>query len=157
MIRDRVRDEAIAIAKAWSHPTVELRHVLWGLVRVLGAAAPAEVPLATVKAFLEPAGSSYETPLVSPAAEAAILAIEDEESAVAAVLDLAKRLGPGGADAVPPPIDATPTAGAAPDRRRGGRPGRGDRRDRGDRHGPLDHPGRRQGDDRRRSSPSSTR
>ena len=114
MIRDRVRDEAIAIAKAWSHPTVELRHVLWGLVRVLGAAAPAEVPLATVKAFLEPAGSSYETPLVSPAAEAAILAIEDEESAVAAVLDLAKRLGPGGADAVPPPGDASPAEGAAP-------------------------------------------
>jgi hypothetical protein len=114
VIRDRVRDEAIAIAKAWSHPTVELRHVLWGLVRVLGAAAPAEVQLATVKAFLEPAGSSYETPLVSPAAEAAILAIDDEASAVAAVLDLAKRLGPGGADAVPPPIDPTPTAGPTP-------------------------------------------
>ena len=57
MIRDRVRDEAIAIAKAYSHPTVELRHVLWGLVYVLGPAAPPEVPLATAKSYLDPAGT----------------------------------------------------------------------------------------------------
>jgi len=99
VIRDRVRDEAVAVAKAWSHPTVELRHVLWALIHVLGPAAPAEVSLATVKGYLEPAGSSYMTPVVSPPAEAALAAIDTEASAVAAVLELAKRLGPGGADA----------------------------------------------------------
>ena len=70
MIRDRVRDEAIAVAKAYSHPQVELRHVLWGLVRVLDDEAPAEVPIATCKAFLEPAGQAYATPTVTAEAEA---------------------------------------------------------------------------------------
>ncbi len=99
MIRDRVRDEAIAIAKAYSHPQVELRHVLWGLVRVLDDDAPAEVPIATCKAFLEPAGEAWATPTVTPEAEAELATIDDVADAKAAVLDLAKRLGPGGADA----------------------------------------------------------
>ena len=99
MIRDRVRDEALAIAKAYSHPEVDLRHVLWGLIRVLGPAAPTEVPLATARAFLEPEGSAYTTPPVSAAAEAELATITDEASAIAAVLDLVKRLGPGGAGA----------------------------------------------------------
>ena len=112
MIRDQVRDEAIAIAKAYSHPSVEIRHVLWGLVRVLGPAAPTAVPAATVKGFLEPHGSSYATPVVSAAAESALAAIDSEASAQAAVLDLAKRLGPGGADA--PGGAAPPGAADAP-------------------------------------------
>ena len=111
MIRDLVRDEAIATAKAWSHPEVDLRHVLYGLVHVLGPAAPAEVTLATAKAFLEPAGDSFATPSVSAAAETELATITDEASAKAAVLDLAKRLGPGGADAPgsgpPDPDDAS--------------------------------------------------
>ena len=98
MIRDRVRDEAIAVAKAYSHPQVELRHVLWGLVRVLDDDAPAEVPIATCKAFLEPAGQAWATPTVSAEAEAELATIDDEADAKAAVLDLAKRLGPGGAE-----------------------------------------------------------
>ena len=99
MIRDRVRDEAIAVAKAYSHPQVELRHVLWGLVRVLDDDAPAEVPIATCKAFLEPAGQAWATPTVTAEAEAELATIDDVADAKAAVLDLAKRLGPGGADA----------------------------------------------------------
>jgi hypothetical protein len=110
VIRDLARDEAIAIAKAYSHPTVELRHVLWGLVHVLGPAAPAEVPLATVKAFLQPEGSSYETPVVTPEAEAALAAIETEDDAKAAVLDIAKRLAAGGG---PPPPGGGAEEGAA--------------------------------------------
>jgi len=113
VIRDRVRDEAIAVAKAWSHPEVDLRHVLWGLVRVLGTAAPTEVSPSTVKGFLEPAGSSYATPTVSEAAETVLAAIDSETSAIAAALDLAKRLGPGGADAVGHGIPAAPADGAA--------------------------------------------
>jgi len=109
VIRDLVRDEAIAVAKAWSHPTVELRHVLWGLVHVLGPAAPTEVSLATVKSFLEPAGTSYATPVVSEAAETALAAIDSEASAKAAVLDLARRLGPGGPDAPDSGGAAAPT------------------------------------------------
>src|SRR3954452_658151 len=99
VIRDRVRDEAVAIAKAYSHPQVELRHVLWGLVYVLGPAAPTEVSLATAKSYLEPAGDAYATPTVTDDAEAALATITDEASAKAAAIDLAARLGPGGADA----------------------------------------------------------
>ncbi len=114
MIRDRVRDEAIAIAKAYSHPTVELRHVLWGLVYVLGPAAPPEVPLATAKSYLDPAGSAYATPTVSDAAEAELATITDEASAKAAIIDLGTRLGPGGADATPPATDTTGTPATPP-------------------------------------------
>ena len=108
MIRDRVRDEAMAIAKAYSHPAVELRHVLWGLVYVLGPAAPTEVSLATAKSYLDPAGDAYATPVVTEAAETVLATIVDEASAKAAVLDLGVRLGPGGADAPPPPPPPTP-------------------------------------------------
>jgi hypothetical protein len=107
VIRDRVRDEAMAIAKAYSHPSVELRHVLWGILYVLGPAAPTEVSLATAKAYLDPAGEAYATPTVSDGAEAVLATITDEASARAAAIDLAARLAPGGADATPatPPPD----------------------------------------------------
>ena len=115
MIRDRARDEAIAIAKAYSHPRVELRHVLWGLVRALGLATPAEVTAASVKALLEPAGTSYETPVVAPEAEAALAAIDSEDDAKAAVLDLARRLAAGpGADPGPGAGPGSPAAPGSP-------------------------------------------
>jgi len=113
VIRDRVRDEATAIAKAYSHPSVELRHVLWGLVYVLGPAAPTEVSLATARSYLDPAGESYATPVVTEAAELVLATIIDEASAKAAVVDLATRLAPGGADATPPPSPPIPSGSAA--------------------------------------------
>ena len=110
MIRDRVLDEAVAIAKAYSHPSVELRHVLWGLVYVLGPACPTEVSLATAKSYLDPAGNAYATPTVTEVAEAALATITDEASAKAAAIDLAARLAPGGADAAPAPSTPGPVA-----------------------------------------------
>ncbi len=99
MIRDRVRDEAIAIAKAYSHPEVDLRHVLWGLLDVLGPATPPEVSVEIAKAYLGPVGSAYQTPPVSAAAEAVLARIDSEPAAKAAVIDLAARLARGGGDA----------------------------------------------------------
>ncbi len=119
MIRDRVRDEAVAIAKAYSHPEVDLRHVLWGLLDVLGPATPPTVTVEIAKAYLGSVGSAYQTPAVSVAAEAVLARIDSEELAKAAVLDLAHRLGPGGADAAgsasPTWTDrpVTPDAGAS--------------------------------------------
>lgn len=118
MIRDRVRDEAIAVAKAYSHPEVDLRHVLWGLLDVLGPATPPAVTVEIAKAYLGPVGSAYQTPPVSAAAEAVLAGIDSEELAKAAVLDLAQRLGAGGADAAgsASPVNTdrpvTPDAGA---------------------------------------------
>ena len=47
--RDRVRDEAIAAAKAFAHPEVEPRHLLWGLVQVLDSSTPESVPRAAAR------------------------------------------------------------------------------------------------------------
>ncbi|MFL5683486.1 MAG: hypothetical protein ACJ77O_10120, partial [Chloroflexota bacterium] len=103
----------MAIAKAYSHPSVEVRHVFWGLMYVLGPAAPTEVSLATSKSYLEPAGDAYATPVVTEAAETVLATIVDEATAKAAVLDLGTRLAPGGADATPPrPPDPQPVATA---------------------------------------------
>gem|GEM_PF-622905 len=107
MIRDRVRDEAIAIAKACSHPVVEPRHVLWGLVHALGTDCPPEVPLATVKALLEPHGSSYATPTVTPEAEAALAEITDA-SAKAFAIELLKRIQGGGSGGPGTPAGPAP-------------------------------------------------
>ncbi len=107
VIRDRVRDEAIAIAKAYSHPDVGVRHVLWGLVHVLGPAAPTEVPIQTVKSYLEPPGTSYATPVMTAEAEAELALVDSPESAKARVLDIAARLA-----AAPPPADPAADAGA---------------------------------------------
>ncbi len=107
VIRDRVRDEAIAIAKAYSHPDVGVRHVLWGLVHVLGPAAPTEVPIQTVKTYLEPPGTSYATPVMTAEAEAELALVNSPESAKARVLDIAARLA-----AAPPPADPAADAGA---------------------------------------------
>ena len=115
MIRDRVRDEAIAVAKACSHPVVEPRHVLWGLVQALGTETPTEVPLATVKALLEPHGTSYATPTVSPEAEAALAEITSDASAKTVAIELLKRIqgGGGGAGAAPGTGGAAGTGGAS--------------------------------------------
>lgn len=119
MIRDRVRDEAIAVAKAFSHPAVEPRHVLWGLVQALGTETPAECPAATVKALLEPHGTSYATPLVSPEAEAALAEITSDASAKTVAVELLKRIqGGGGATggpAVASPTISAPTTAATTD------------------------------------------
>ncbi|MFL5713724.1 MAG: AAA family ATPase [Chloroflexota bacterium] len=115
MIRDRVRDEAMAIAKAYSHPSVEVRHVFWGLMYVLGPAAPTEVSLATARSYLDPAGDAFATPMVTEGAETVLATITDEESAKAAAIDLATRLAPGGADATaaPQPDETAEDVGTA--------------------------------------------
>jgi SpoVK/Ycf46/Vps4 family AAA+-type ATPase len=109
VIRDRIRDEAIAIAKAYSHPTVEPRHVLWGIVVALGPAAPTEVSAATVKALLEPHGTSYQTPVVSSAAEAVLATIIDDASAVTAAIALLKKIQDGDTGDAGPAATHTPT------------------------------------------------
>src|SRR4051812_50164947 len=91
----------MAIAKAYSHPSVELRHVFWGLMYVLGPAAPTEVSLATARSYLDPAGDAYATATVTDAAEAVPATVTDEEAAKAAGIDLATRLAPGRPEGAP--------------------------------------------------------
>lgn len=99
-IRDQVRDEAIAAAKAYSHEEVELRHVLWGLVVALGPDAPADVPKTTARRLLEPRGSATAAPTVSAAADKELSAVATKDTAVALCSELGRRL-----------ITPTPTGG----------------------------------------------
>ena len=92
-LRDRVLDEALAIAKSCSHLEVEPRHVLWGIVRVLGADAPADLKPADIRHFLEPPGTSVASPTVSAAAQTVIDACDSVEAATTQARSIAAKLG----------------------------------------------------------------
>ncbi len=92
MIRDKVIDEARAVAIGWRHAQVEPRHVLYGLVRALGSDAPLSAPLARVKLLMAPAGSTTGKPATSPEAEAILAGIADAATARAAADDLVGKL-----------------------------------------------------------------
>jgi SpoVK/Ycf46/Vps4 family AAA+-type ATPase len=132
-IRDQVRDEAVAAAKAFAHAEVEPRHVLWGLLEVLDAAAPASVPRSAARALLQPRGTAVATPVVSAAAEARLAGITSGESAVTVCAELGAELLGGAKDgavpATPPPTTATAAeteadATPAPSTKPGSEPGK---------------------------------
>ena len=92
ILRDRVLDEARAVAMGNHHAAVEPRHVLWGLVRALGADAPPDAPLARVKLLMAPPGTAHAKPPTTPEADAILAAVTDVASARAVARDLATRL-----------------------------------------------------------------
>ena len=103
-LRERIADEAIAAAKAHSHPEVEPRHVLWAIVRALGDTAPADLTLDVVRPYLAPDGVSVATPVPSAAAQAAIDACVTPEAATGqarAILALLAGADPGPGAAAP--------------------------------------------------------
>ena len=115
MIRDKVLDEARAVAIGWHHPAVEPRHVLWGLVRALGSDAPASAPLSRVKLLMAPPGTATGRPDVAPAAQAILDGITDQATAKAAAQDLADALLAGVSDVAGGAATATAvTTTAAP-------------------------------------------
>jgi Holliday junction resolvasome RuvABC ATP-dependent DNA helicase subunit len=97
--RDRVRDEAIAAAKAFAHPEVEPRHLLWGLVQVLDSSTPASVPRAAVRALLPPRGAATAVPTVPAAIEERLKRVTSQVTAIEACVALGAELlggeGPG--------------------------------------------------------------
>lgn len=118
MIRDRARDEAIAVAKSLSHPEVEARHLLWGLLKALGSDAPGEITVAEVRSLLGPAGSSFATPVVPEASEQILKGVDSTSSAIATARSLAQSLVPApdtGAPVAHQTADATATGVATAD------------------------------------------
>lgn len=95
-IREQVLDEAIASAKARSHAEVEPRHVLWGLITVLGTDAPSQVSASAVRRLLEPDGSSATTPTLSESADHELSGVSSVATARSACEDLGRRLVPEG-------------------------------------------------------------
>jgi stage V sporulation protein K len=92
VIRDKVLDEARAVAIGWHHEQVEPRHVLYGLVRALGSDARRSAPLARVKLLMAPAGTATGHPAASPEAQTILDGITDQATAKSAADDLATRL-----------------------------------------------------------------
>jgi len=108
--RDRVRDEAIAAAKAYGHAEVEPRHLLWALLVVLRAGAPASVPRAAAHGLLLPRGTATAVPSVPDVIEAQLAPITSPEAAATACEALGRRLL------------APPATGAGPAEKASGRP-----------------------------------
>ena len=98
--RDRVRDEAIAAAKAFAHPEVEARHLLWGLVQVLDSSTPASVARAAARALLPPRGEASATPAVPAAIEARLEGVTNQVTAIELCSALGAELLGGGAERV---------------------------------------------------------
>ena len=92
-LREIVRDDALAIAKSCGHPTVEPRHVLWGVIRALQGDAPADIPFEGVLRLLEPHGTSDGPPAVPPEMEATIGTVTDTATALGLAHRLATDLG----------------------------------------------------------------
>jgi hypothetical protein len=122
-----IADEALAAAKAHSHPEVEPRHVLWAIARLLGPKAPPELALDAVRPYLLPDGAAVATPAIPDPVMQVIDACTDMNAAVdQARVILASLGGPvitgsarpvTGADAGGAPetgADATAQAAATP-------------------------------------------
>jgi AAA+ superfamily predicted ATPase len=90
--RDRVRDEAIAAAKAYSHPEVQPRHLLWGLLEVLDAAAPSTASRPAARALLAPRGSATASPTVPAPMEDRLAPVTGRDAAVVLCAQLASEL-----------------------------------------------------------------
>ena len=100
-----LRDEAIAVAKSHGHEAVEPRHVLAALLDLLGTRRPPELDAAFVKTLLGAAGSAWQTPKPSDAAEA--LLAELAKASPDQAVEIAKRVAANPSD-TPPPVRRGP-------------------------------------------------
>ncbi len=114
-LADVTRDDSIAVAKSFSHPTVDTKHVLWGVLQALDADAPADIDRSAVWRLLGPNGTTDSLPTISATAETALAGITTKDSAIALARTLATQLGIlGGSTAgADPAAAATPTDGTA--------------------------------------------
>lgn len=113
MLRDLLRDGAIAAAKAFLHPEVEPRHVMYAVARHLRARPEVGDRLRLAKDALEPRGTSLGVPVVTEASEALLASLQSEAQALAALLAYLQG-GPGAGPAAPAGTGAAPAAQAEP-------------------------------------------
>src|SRR5688572_19473632 len=85
MFRDQLRDAAIEAAKAYSHPLVERRHVLYAIARRLRETSGFALIFVRARHDLEPRGNWDKLPVMSKEAEALLATIESPEDGVAAL------------------------------------------------------------------------
>lgn len=85
MLRTQIHDAAVSAAKAYSHPAVEPRHVLYALARHFRENTECAAWFAPAKRALEPAGSSYAQPSLSDAATAMLDTLKVDADGIAAL------------------------------------------------------------------------
>src|SRR4051794_28830815 len=85
-----LRDEAVQLAKSHGDAAVEPRHVLVALLRELGDRRPKELDQPFVTKLLGPAGSAWETPKPTEAAEARLAELAKAKPHEA--VEIAKRV-----------------------------------------------------------------
>jgi stage V sporulation protein K len=86
MIRTVIQDAAVSAAKAYSHASVEPRHVIFALARRFKERPECAACFAPAKSALEPPGSYSAPPTLTEEATAILDTIKSEEDAIAALL-----------------------------------------------------------------------
>jgi Cdc6-like AAA superfamily ATPase len=99
MLRDQLRDSAIEAAKAYSHPAVERRHVLYAIARRLRETPGFALIFVRARHDLEPRGAWDKLPVLSGEAEALLATISSLEDGSAA---LKAAFAEGGPPTAPP-------------------------------------------------------
>ena len=94
MFRDQLRDAAIEAAKAYSHPSVERRHVLYAIARRLRETSGFALIFVRARHDLEPRGTWDKLPVMSKEAEALLATIASPEDGVAALKSAFAEGGP---------------------------------------------------------------
>ena len=121
MLRDQLRDAAFQAAKAYSHPAVERRHVLYAIARRLRETPGFALIYVRARHDLEPRGTWNKLPEFSREAEALLGTIASPEDTVAA---LKAAFAEGGPPTAPDaavaltqpdaPVQSAPAAPPAP-------------------------------------------
>ena len=98
-LRDQIRDAAIEAAKAYSHPGVERRHVLYAIARRLRETPGFALIFVRARHDLEPRGTWDKLPVLSKDADALLDTIRSTDDATAA---LKAAFAEGGPPTAPP-------------------------------------------------------
>src|SRR5688500_6213976 len=101
MLRDQLRDAAFEAAKAYSHPTVERRHVLYAIARRLRESPGFALIYVRARHDLEPRGTWDKLPVFSREAETLLGTIASPEDTLAALKAAFAEGGPPTAPADP--------------------------------------------------------
>jgi len=103
MLRNLLRDAALAAAKSYQHAAVEPRHVIFAAARHLRTRPEVEALLPQARNVLEPRGSAVEVPKVTQEVDELLATISTEQDAIAAVVKFLASGGPSTARGEPAP------------------------------------------------------
>jgi len=86
MLRAQLKDAALALAKERSHERVEPRHVWLAVARMFRDVPQVQEILPQAKRALDPKGTSYSLPIVTPEVDALLSTLKSDGDAIAGLL-----------------------------------------------------------------------